>query len=73
MLIIKSQGHNTQSDLFACIATNAPTMDVILAVVQADPTTVLHDPEPHHTIFQLGGATDAREIRMPLHEGPLVD
>jgi hypothetical protein len=50
MLIIKSQGRNTQSDLFARIATNAPTMDVVLAAVQADPTTVLHDPEPHHMI-----------------------
>jgi hypothetical protein len=49
-LVIKSQGQNTQSDLFARIATNAPELDVIAAAVQADPTTVLHDLEPHHTV-----------------------
>jgi hypothetical protein len=49
-LVIKSQGQNTQSDLFARIATNAPELDVIAAAVQADPTTVMHDPEPHHTV-----------------------
>jgi hypothetical protein len=50
MLVIKSQGRNTQSDLFARIATNAPTMGVVLAAFQADPMMTLHDPEPHHTI-----------------------
>jgi hypothetical protein len=50
MLVIKSQGRNTQSDLFARITTNALYLDVILAAVQADHTAVMHDPEPHHTV-----------------------
>jgi hypothetical protein len=49
-LVVKSQGRNTQSDLLARIAANAPELDVITAAVQADPATVMHDPEPHHTV-----------------------
>jgi hypothetical protein len=49
-LIIKSQGWNTQSDLFARTATNAASLDDILLAFQADPTVALHDPEPIHTI-----------------------
>jgi hypothetical protein len=50
VLVIKSQGRNTQSDLFARIATNAPALDDILTAIQTDPTTALHDPEPTHTV-----------------------
>jgi hypothetical protein len=50
LLVIKSQGRNTQSDLFACIATNAPTLEDVLNTFQADPATVLHNLEPNHTI-----------------------
>jgi hypothetical protein len=49
-LIIKAQGQNTQSDLFARIATNAAPLDAILLAFQADPTVALHDLEPAHTI-----------------------
>jgi hypothetical protein len=49
-LIIKAQGQNIQSDLFARIATNAVPLDAILLAFQADPTVALHDPEPAHTI-----------------------
>jgi hypothetical protein len=50
VLIVKSQGRNTQSDLFACIATNAPALEDILLALQDDPATVLHDPEQNHTV-----------------------
>jgi hypothetical protein len=36
-LIIKAQGRNTQSDLFAHIATNAASLDNILLAFQANP------------------------------------
>jgi hypothetical protein len=49
-LIIKSQGRNTQSDLFARIATNTASLDDIFLAFQADPTVALHDPEPVYTI-----------------------
>jgi hypothetical protein len=50
LLVIKAQGRSTQSDLFARIATNAPTLEDVLNAFQADPTTILRDPEPNHTI-----------------------
>jgi hypothetical protein len=49
-LVIKAQGRNTQSDLFACIATNAGPLDEILHAFHADPTAVPHSPAPAHTI-----------------------
>jgi hypothetical protein len=49
-LVIKAQGRNTQSDLFARIATNARPLDEILHAFHADPTAVPHNPAPAHTI-----------------------